>query len=181
MLAAVGIVAMLATTLAGVLAPLLSGDTRPAARPPAALPRSVPPPTIASMSVRPVAEVRPAMPGECPPPAPLPPDLACDMANAQLYRLLPPTETLQLTAAQSVKSPTDDTHLVQIAMEPGSSVAFGRFTAENLNRQIAFLRDGIVVSAPMITAPLNTPSLQLSGDFTGEEADAIVAMVRNGR
>ena len=65
-------------------------------------------------------------------------------------------------------------------MEAGSALQFGQYTGTQVGKQLAFVRDGLVLAAATITQPLNGDSLQLSGDFTAETAETIARMLREG-
>jgi preprotein translocase subunit SecD len=86
---------------------------------------------------------------------------------------------LRLTGVRSVKSQTDDFYVIRVDMDAASSAAFADYTATHVGEQIAFVRDGVVVSAPDITQPIDAPSLQLSGRLTAAQADNIARMLRN--
>jgi preprotein translocase subunit SecD len=54
------------------------------------------------------------------------------------------------------------------------------YTAANVGKQLAFVRDGAVLAAPAIDQPINGQSLQLSGNMTQATAETIVRMLRDG-
>jgi hypothetical protein len=182
-LASLGIVAMVGTTLGGVLMPFLAKEF---GSPP---PRSaVATPTMAPivgkpLTVRPVVQALVATPQECelpPPPPPDQPQQACDLDKTARYDMGPVALQLNLTGAKAVKLPSSEFYSVQLAMDPGSGTAFAGYTAANVGKQLAFVRNGVVLAAPAIDQPINGQSLQLSGNMTQATAETIATMLRDG-
>lgn len=188
-LAAIGILAMTATTFAAVLTPLLTSNAgQEAARPSAAAPTPTAPPVIGKpLAVRVVLAVplQPT-PGQCPkapppePPAAQQPLQACAVDDMAVYELGPVALMLNLTGATSAKLPMTEFHTVQMSMDAASTAAFAQLTAANLGKQLAFVRDGVVLAAPMINEPINGATLQISGELTGEAAGTIARLLRDG-
>ena len=140
-------------------------------------------PTIKPLSVRPVMQIEATAPEQCPAVAPtLPADplTTCDIDRTALYSLGPEALALQLTRVSSVLSPITSQFVIQVMMTPESAQGFGTFTAAQVNRQIAFVRDGSVVSAPQISESISSQSLQLTGNLTAQSADQIVKLLRDG-
>lgn len=184
-LASIGILAMVGTTLAAIVMPFLQRDqTAAPPRPTAAPTPTEPPVVIRPLPIRPVVEAFQAQPGQCdPPPPPLPPaepQPACDVERVAHYQLEPVALELGLTGAKTVKLPTSPYYSVQIVMDSRSSAAFAQYTAANVGRQVAFVRDGLVLAAPPITQAIDGQSLQLSGELTQATADTITRMIRDG-
>lgn len=186
-LASIGILAMIGTTLASVVMPLLIGDAgQGAPRPTAAAPTSTRPATVIKpLAVRTVVDVPlKANPEDCPPvPPPAPaqePVRVCDVDKAAVYQLGPVALQLNLTGATSARLPTSEFHTVQMAMDAPSSAAFAQYTAANVGKQVAFVRDGVVLAAPAINQPIDGQSLQISGELTAATADTIARMLRDG-
>ncbi len=186
-LASVGILAMIGTTLASVVMPLLVDDVgQGAPRPTAAAPTSTTPAiVIKPLAVRTVTEVPlVATPEDCPPvPPPTPaqePVRVCDVERAAVYQLSPVALQLNLTGATAARLPTSEFHTVQMAMDAASSAAFAKYTAANIGKQVAFVRDGVVLAAPAISQPIDGQSLQISGELTAPTADTIARMLRDG-
>jgi hypothetical protein len=185
-LASIGILAMVCTTFAGIVMPFLQGDPGDrAAKSSAATPTStVPAIVIKRLAVRPVVEAFQAQPGQCdPPPPPLPaaqPQPASDVERKAHYELEPVALQLNLTGAKSIKLPMNEFYTVQIVMAQPSSAAFAQYTTANVGRQVAFVRDGIVLAAPAITQPIDGQSIQLSGELTQATAETIARMLRDG-
>jgi preprotein translocase subunit SecD len=186
-LASVGILAMVGTTLASVVMPLLASDQgQGAPRTTVAAPRSTTPAlVIKPLAVRTVMDVPlKATPEDCPPvPPPTPPQepvRVCDVEKVAVYQLAPVALQLNLTGATQTRLPTSEFHTVQMSMDSASSAAFAQYTAANIGKQLAFVRDGVVLAAPAISEPINGQSLQISGELTAATAETIARMLRDG-
>jgi hypothetical protein len=184
-LASIGILAMVLTTLAAIVMPFLQGDRSDRARPSATRPTPTTPAiVIKPLAVRPVVEAFQAQPGQCePPPPPAPPaqpQPACDVEHKAHYELEPVALQLDVTGAKAIKLPMNEFYTVQIVMAPRSSAAFAQYTTANIGKQVAFVRDGLVLAAPAITQPIDGQSIQLSGELTKVTADTIARMLRDG-
>jgi hypothetical protein len=186
-LASVGILAMIGTTLASVVMPLLVGDSGQAAPRPAV---TAPAPTTPAIVIKPLA-VRTVLdvplkanPEDCPPvPPPTPaqePVRVCDVDKAAVYQLGPVAVQLTLTGATSARLPMSEFHTVQMGMDAPSQAAFAQYTAANIGRQVAFVRNGVVLAAPAISQPIDGQSLQISGELAAPTAAEIARMLRDG-
>lgn len=187
-LASIGIIATLSTVVAGVVAGFFS-VTQPAT--PAtptnnalATTTTTPAIPIAPLMVRPVIEAYYPQPDQCTaPPPPVPPTdelFACDIDGAIVFKLSPMVLELQLTNVKAATMPNKSA-AVQIELSEESQAAFAQFTTQNIGMKVAFVRDGVVVSTPDITAAIDSPALQLAGELTAEQADRMVTMLRDGR
>lgn len=184
-LGSLGILAMVGTTLGAVVMPFMQREMAPPARSAVATPTStVPPIVMKPLAVRPVLQALVATPEECqalpPPPPPDQPQQACDLDGAARYEMGPVALELNLTGVKSVQLPMSEFFSVQLAMDPGSGAAFAGYTGANVGKQLAFVRDGVVLAAPAIDQPINGQSLQLSGNMSGATAETIVRMLRDG-
>jgi hypothetical protein len=186
-MASLGILGLVATTFASVLMPLLFRDSDPPGNRTVATPTSMVPPIIGlPLSIRPVLEqLLVAPPDECkpvlePPPVPTVPISACDLDKKIRYRLGPVGLQLKLIGATSAKVPLTDFYGVQIGLDMASSADFAQYTGANIGKQVAFVRDGVVLAAPKISAPISGSSIQLSGEMNAETAETIARMVRDG-
>ena len=65
-------------------------------------------------------------------------------------------------------------------MAQPSGAAFAQYTTANVGRQVAFVRDGVVLAAPAITQPIDGESIQLSGETDQATAETIARMLRDG-
>ncbi|TPG33751.1 hypothetical protein EAH80_16045 [Mycobacterium hodleri] len=186
MLATVGILAMVSTIVVGVAMAFLTKDRGEAAQHTTTMPTTRTPPVIGiPLAVRPVVEVPlVANPDDCPPvPPPTPPEApirVCDVDKAAVYQLGPVALGLNLTGATETKLPTSEFHTVQMSMDPASSAAFAQYTAENIGKQLAFVRNGVVLAAPAISQPIDGQSIQISGELSATTAATIAQMLRGG-
>lgn len=187
-LASVGIMAMVLTTLAAIAMPFFL-TTDEVATPRTTMPTSTTPAVyIAPLSVRPVGRALVPQPGQCEPGAPPPPPVpatapfqTCDVERKAFYELGPEGIALTLTSATALKLPLSDVHAVQLTMDEASSKRFAAYTATQSGKQLAFMRDGLVLAAPAIGEPINGQSIQLSGELTAQTAETIARMLREGR
>lgn len=188
-LASIGILAMIGTTAAAMVMPFLMTTDESASSARTAAPLSTTPtqaPYIAPLAVRPVGRAlvpqgEQCAPGPPPPPAlPVDPTTTCDLENKAFYELGPVGVELTITGANAIKIPLQESYAVQLVMDPASSARFGEYTSAQIGKQVAFVRDGVVLAAPAISAPINGESLQLSGEMTKETAETIARMLRDG-
>jgi hypothetical protein len=188
-LASIGIFAMVATTVAAVVMPFLADQRDDSPQPRAS--RSTPSTStstsyIAPLIVRPVVQALVASPEQCqpaPPPPPSPPAeplSTCDVEQKAQYQLGPEALRLNITGASSIKLPMSEFYAVQLTMDQSSGTSFGQYTGTQVGKQVAFVRDGVVLVAPTIGAPLDGESLQLSGSLSAATAETIARMLREG-
>lgn len=183
MLGALGILAMAGTTLGAVVMPFVNKESAaPTSR--SVTPTSTTPVIVMKpLAVRPVFQALVSTPEECelpPPPPPDQPQQACDLDRAARYDMGPVALELNLTGAKAVKLPMSEFYSVQLAMDPSSGAAFAGYTGANVGKQLAFVRDGMVLAAPAIDQPIQGQSLQLSGNMSQATADTIVRMLLDG-
>ncbi|MCG5433531.1 hypothetical protein LV457_14720 [Mycobacterium sp. MYCO198283] len=182
LLAAFGV---LATMVGAVLMQFFGGNTASAPAPTSARPTLTTPagPPIKPLQIRPVLspplQVTPQHP--CPPPAPPPPPTApltaCDLVKAGVYQLGPEGATLTPTAVDVVPG-TGGFFAIRLTMDQSSADTLAVYSSAHVNAQLAFVRDTIVVSAPMITQPIRSRAIELSGNLTRAQADEMAAMLR---
>ncbi|MBJ7341782.1 hypothetical protein [Mycolicibacterium sp.] len=186
LLATIGILAMVSTIVVGVATAFLTKDQGAAPQRTAAMPTARTPPVIGiPLAVRPVLEPPlVANPEDCPAvPPPTPPEVpirVCDVDKAAVYQLGPVALALNLTGATETKLPTSDFHTVQMSMDATSSTAFAQYTAANIGKQLAFVRNGVVLAAPAISQPIDGQSLQISGELSAATAATIARMLVDG-
>ncbi len=143
---------------------------------------SAPPPTT-PVEVRPVLSVEGTAPERCPTGASTgastEPLQLCDLAKNGLYTLSPEAVQLQLVQVESLLSPITRGHFVQVMMTEESARTFGDLTAAQVGKQLAFIRDGVVVSAPSISERIDGTVLQLTGEMSAEQSDEIARLLRD--
>jgi preprotein translocase subunit SecD len=102
----------------------------------------------------------------------------CDLERTAACALGPQAMELQLTHVETLKSPTSEFYVVRMTMSPASAQAFGAFAANNVDHQLAFIRDGIVMFAPKITQPIDSQALEISGNLTAQQAQDVAQRLR---
>jgi preprotein translocase subunit SecD len=83
------------------------------------------------------------------------------------------------SAHTSVDPADPDLHLIDFALTQDAGETFTTITAANLNRPLAMVVDGQIVSVPVIRSAIGRNG-QISGDFTPEEAADIAAALNLG-
>ena len=78
-----------------------------------------------------------------------------------------------VASAYVAKDPIAGSPQVVVEFTTQGAVLFHKITRENVDRKLAILIRGKVVSAPRILEPILGGSAQIAGDFTVEEADEI--------
>ncbi|MDR1472090.1 MAG: protein translocase subunit SecD [Synergistaceae bacterium] len=69
---------------------------------------------------------------------------------------------------------------VSLSFSGAGAVAFEAATAANIEKQIAIVLDGVVISAPVVRSRISGGQAQISGNFTTEEAVRLAVMLRAG-
>jgi hypothetical protein len=145
---------------------------------PALPPRAV---TIQPLPVRPVQKSQPTMPDRCPamnPNARTPSAnilIACDLARTTLYTLGPESMQLGLTQVDPPKSLTSDFYEVNLRMNPSSATEWASFTAGHPHAHIAFIRDDLVLEAPIIEELVTSGQIALTTQ-TARAADQLAQL-----
>ncbi|OBF03654.1 preprotein translocase subunit SecD [Mycobacterium sp. ACS4054] len=132
---------------------------------------SAPPPPIvkiAPLPVRPVTKSQPASPQKCPatdpnrPAAPTDALTACDIGRTTLYNLGPESMQLGLLNVDPPKSLTADFYEVTLTLDPPSAAAWAAYTAAHLQDHVAFVRDNLVLEAPIIEDQVTSGRIALT-------------------
>jgi hypothetical protein len=152
----------------GLLAALMSGCHQthrpaPSGPPPTKAPTTsaapAPPPIvkIAPLPVRPVTKSHPTTPATtCPEMGPnvpvAPTDVldTCDVGRTTVYTLGPETLGLGLIHVDPPRALTADFYEVTLVLDSPSSAAWASFTAAHVKYHVAFIRDNLVLEAPII-------------------------------
>ncbi len=69
---------------------------------------------------------------------------------------------------------------VSFTLNPEGTRKFSQVTAENVGRQMAIVLDDRVVSAPVIEERISTPTAQIRGQFSVQEAEDLALVLRSG-
>jgi hypothetical protein len=154
-------------------APATSSVTSAPTIPVAPLPVNIQP-----LPVRPVQKSQPSTPEKCPaatPKAPVPSAtvlITCDLGRTTLYTLGPVSMQLGLTQVDPPKLLTSDFYEVNLRMNPLSANAWASFTAEHPHAHIAFIRDDLVLEAPIIEEQVTSGQIALTTQ-TAQAADQL--------
>ncbi|OBF53810.1 preprotein translocase subunit SecD [Mycobacterium sp. 852002-53434_SCH5985345] len=109
---------------------------------------------IAPLPVRPVNKSQPTSPEKCPDAnrvaAPTDALTTCDIARTTLYMLGPESMQLGLLHVDPPKSLTAGFYDVTLTLDPPSATAWASYTAAHLKDHVAFIRDNLVLEAPII-------------------------------
>ncbi|MCK8646544.1 SecDF P1 head subdomain-containing protein [Mycobacterium colombiense] len=163
-------------------APPTSSTTAP---PGTTAPSPPPPPVvkIAPLPVRPVTKSQPTTPAvKCPatdPNAPVKPTDAlttCDIGRTTVYTLGPETTQLGLVRVDPPKALTADYYELTLVLDPPSAAAWAAFTGAHLQDHVAFLRDNMVLEAPIIEQPATSGRIVLTTQ-TAQSAAQLAQLV----
>jgi preprotein translocase subunit SecD len=136
---------------------------------------------IQPLPVRPVQKSQPTTSNKCPPTnphAPVAPSnvlVTCDLAQTTLYTLAPETMQLALTHVDPPKSLTSGFYEVNLTMDPSSAAAWAAFTAAHLHAHVAFIRDDLVLEAPIIEEQVTSGKIALTTQ-TAQAADQLAQL-----
>jgi hypothetical protein len=137
--------------------------------------------SIQPLPVRPVRKSQPTTFNKCPatnPNAPAAPGNAlvtCDLAQTTLYTLDPETMRLALTHVDPPQPLTSGFYEVNLTMDPSSAAAWAAFTAAHLHAHVAFIRDDLVLEAPIIEEQVTSGKIALTTQ-TPQAADQLAQL-----
>jgi preprotein translocase subunit SecD len=69
---------------------------------------------------------------------------------------------------------------IELRLTPSSAEKFSRATTENINRSMAIVLDGVIVTDPVIRTPIASGGVEVTGGFTTEEAGQIALALTSG-
>lgn len=173
--------ALLATALAGCHA--APHPAAPSSSTSIAAPPTTPAPVarIAPLPVRTVEKSQPTSPDKCPainPAVPTPPGnplVTCDLDRTTKYTLGPETMRLDLLHVAAPKPLTSDFYEVNLTLDAASATAWAAFTTAHPHGHIAFLREDLVLEAPMIEEPVTSGRIALTTQ-TAQAADQLARL-----
>ncbi|KWV91253.1 preprotein translocase subunit SecD [Erythrobacter sp. YT30] len=73
-----------------------------------------------------------------------------------------------------------DEAVVNLSFDEEGKRLFGAFTAANVDKKIAVILDGKVITVPIVREPILGGHVQISGGFTYESANELAIMLRSG-
>jgi preprotein translocase subunit SecD len=71
-------------------------------------------------------------------------------------------------------------HTVAIEFKPEGATKFGELTRDNVGKEVAIILDNVVVSAPRVNEPIENGNAVISGHYTKEGAEDLVALLKSG-
>lgn len=69
---------------------------------------------------------------------------------------------------------------IKLVFNEAGTKRFGKITGKNINRALAIVVDGTVYSAPMVVSKIDGGKVEITGNFTEEEARQIANMLSGG-
>lgn len=102
------------------------------------------------------------------------PLLACDQEEQTVY-LLDSAELESADIDSAGVHDVDGSRTVEVTLTPAGSEIIADYTTSHVGAQLAYVLDGVVITAPVVSAPIQTPTLVVSGSFSEETAGAIAA------
>lgn len=137
--------------------------------------------SIQPLPVRPVKKSQPTTPDKCPavdpnlPAAPADALTTCDIGRTTLYILGPEALQLGLTHVDPPNALTSNFYGVTLILTPPSATAWASFTAANLHDHVAFIRDDLVLEAPIIEEQVTSGRIALTTQ-TAQAADQLAQL-----
>ncbi len=92
-----------------------------------------------------------------------------------------PLDGSVITSAEVVTGSTDSDVRIDLSMDSEGATTWARITRENINRCIAMVYDGYVRSYPMVMSEISGGDTEITGNFTLEEANDFVNMLKSGQ
>jgi SecDF, P1 head subdomain len=137
--------------------------------------------SIQPLPVRPVHKSQPTTPDKCPPTnpnAPVAPTnvlIICDLGRTTLYTLGPELMELVLAHVDAPQSLTSGFYEVNLTMDPASTAAWAAFTTAHPQAHVAFIRDDLVLEAPIIEEQVTSGKIALTTQ-TPQAADQLAQL-----
>ena len=108
------------------------------------------------------------------------PLVACNTDGTEKYVLGPSfLEGTQIDSAQATQNTQGVGWVIDVTFKSEGAAIWGDYTSKNVGKNVAFVLDGEVVSAPTINGPIFGPT-QITGQFNQEEAQALAGVLRYG-
>ncbi len=81
--------------------------------------------------------------------------------------------------ASVVEDPVTHKWAVAIHLLPDASKRFQKFTRNHIGQSLSIIVDGKVLASPEIRAEIANGNVQLQGEYTKKQADALVQRIKN--
>ena len=108
------------------------------------------------------------------------PLVSCNQEGTEKYVLGPSfLEGTQIDSAQASQNTQGVGWVIDVTFKSEGAAIWGDYTSRNVGKNVAFVLDGEVVSAPTINGPIYGPT-QITGQFSQEEAQALAGVLRYG-
>jgi SecD/SecF fusion protein len=85
-----------------------------------------------------------------------------------------------IISAKPITGPSKSDIKIDLTMNAEGTSTWARITRENINRCIAVVLDGYVRSYPRVMAEISGGNTEITGDFTIEEANDLVNILKSG-
>jgi preprotein translocase subunit SecD len=108
------------------------------------------------------------------------PLVSCNQDGTEKYVLGPSfLEGTQIASAQAAQNSQGAGWVIDVSFKSDGAAIWGDYTSQNVGKNVAFVLDGEVVSAPTIQGPIfgNT---QITGQFSQAEAQDLAGVLRYG-
>lgn len=92
----------------------------------------------------------------------------------------PPLSGEEVVSSRAVTDRSRINIFLQLSMTPEGAQIWSRMTSENINRCIAIVVDGKVVSYPRVQSEVTGGNTEITGSFTLSEAQALAAILSSG-
>lgn len=99
----------------------------------------------------------------------------------ELYAVSTESQGIDETALSDIHTSKDENYVgVSITFKQKYHKALENLTNKNINKTIAFLIDGKVYSAPIVRSAITSGKVEITGNFTEEDANSLVAIIGCG-
>jgi preprotein translocase subunit SecD len=108
------------------------------------------------------------------------PLVSCNQDGTEKYVLGPSfLEGTQISTAQAAQNSQGAGWVIDVTFKSDGAAIWGDYTSNNVGKNVAFVLDGEVVSAPTIQGPIFGPT-QITGQFGQAEAQNLAGILRYG-
>jgi preprotein translocase subunit SecD len=108
------------------------------------------------------------------------PLVSCNQDGSEKYVLGPSVlEGTQIATAQASQNTQGAGWVIDVTFKPEGAGIWGDYTSKNVGKNVAFVLDGEVVSAPTINGPI-FGTTQITGQFNQASAQSLAGVLRYG-